>query len=131
MIYEGRNVYMNGLYPAVFINGHNMHIHRLEWEKHNGPIPNGFIIHHKDGNKLNWNIDNLEMLSRAEHIKEHADVVHRKGIPVIATKGDITLYFSSIEEAAAGCGTHSCGIQRIFKGKQFTANGWKFRKAGD
>ena len=29
------------------------------------------IVHHKDGNKLNNSIDNLELLTRAEHINLH------------------------------------------------------------
>ena len=67
---------MNGEYPAIFLNGKNVHIHRLEWEKYNGAIPKGFIIHHKDENKLNWNIENLEMIKRSEHIGKHQHNLH-------------------------------------------------------
>lgn len=62
---------MNGEYPAIFLNGHNVHVHRLEWMKYNGQIPDGYIIHHKDENKLNWHIDNLEILKRSDHILKH------------------------------------------------------------
>ena len=42
-------------------------LHRAVWEEHNGPIPeNGYIIF-KDGDKLNCNIDNLMLISRAEN----------------------------------------------------------------
>lgn len=105
MIYEGHKVYMNGEYPAIFLDGQNKHIHRLEWQKHHGPIPEGCI-------------------------REHAEVVHRKGVPVIAIKGDTVLSFSSIEEAATGCGTYPCSIQRILKGLQRSSKGWTFRKVG-
>ena len=57
--YDGHKVYMNGDYPAIFLNGKNAHVHRLEWIKHQGEIPEGFVVHHKDENKLNWNIENL------------------------------------------------------------------------
>ena len=30
-----------------------------------------YDIHHKDFNWGNWSLDNLEMLTRAEHIKRH------------------------------------------------------------
>ena len=53
IFYDGHKVYMNGKYPAICLNGQNQHVHRLEWEKHNGKIPEGFIVHHKDENKLN------------------------------------------------------------------------------
>lgn len=29
------------------------------------------VIHHKDFNRGNWNLENLELLTRAEHIKRH------------------------------------------------------------
>ena len=40
--YDGHKVYMNGKYPAIFLNGKNVHVHRLEWEKYNGEIPKGY-----------------------------------------------------------------------------------------
>ena len=74
--YEGHNVYMSGKYPAICLNGKNAHVHRLEWEKHHGKIPDGYIIHHKDEDKTNWNIDNLEMISRSDHIMKHQNNLH-------------------------------------------------------
>jgi hypothetical protein len=41
------------------------------WEQHNGPLPKGFVVHHRDRKALNDVIDNLEALTRAEHINEH------------------------------------------------------------
>ena len=49
----------------------NYHLHRYVWEQANGPIPKNMVIHHKDFNRGNWSLDNLEMLTRAEHIKRH------------------------------------------------------------
>lgn len=45
--------------------------HRFVWEKHNGPIPDGMHIHHKDENKGNNDISNLEMMPAAEHLSMH------------------------------------------------------------
>ena len=45
--------------------------HRWVWEHHNGLIPENMDIHHKDGNKDNNQIENLGILSRSEHRKEH------------------------------------------------------------
>lgn len=119
---------MNGKYPAIFLNGRNQHVHRLEWRKHNGEIPKGYVIHHKDGNKLNWDIHNLELLSRSEHIREHKDKVHRKGIKVIARRDELELHFNSIEEAAEFCGTYTACIHNVFIGKQRQSNGWTFER---
>lgn len=45
---------------------------RYVWEKHKGPIPPGYDVHHKDENKLNDIIENLELLTRSEHTTAHA-----------------------------------------------------------
>ena len=71
MIYDGYKVYMNGKYPAICINGKNHYLHRYVWEQTNGPIPKNMVIHHKDFNRGNWNLENLELLTRAEHMKLH------------------------------------------------------------
>lgn len=128
VFYKGHKVYMNGKYPAVCINGKNVHVHRLVWEDNFGKIPTGYVIHHKDENKLNWDINNLELLSRKDHIREHKDIVHRKGVKVIGIKSDIVIIFNSIEEASIKCHTYTSNIQRILNGKQKTAKGWTFRK---
>lgn len=74
--YDGHKVYMSGNYPAIFLNGKNVHLHRYVWEKYNGKIPEGFIVHHKDEDKKNWNIENLELLSRGEHVLKHSENLH-------------------------------------------------------
>ena len=131
LMYEGHKVYMNGDYPAIFLNGANRHIHRLQWVKYHGEIPEGHVVHHKDEDKLNWSIDNLELLSRKDHILQHKNIVRRKGIPVVATKDDVTLYFKSIKSASEYCGVYEIGIHRVLRGKQKQTHGWVFSKVGD
>ena len=46
-------------------------LHRYIWEKVNGYIPKGMVIHHIDGNHLNNNINNLECLTHLEHGQRH------------------------------------------------------------
>lgn len=45
------------------------YVHRLVWEEHNGPIPEGGIVIFLDGNPLNCDISNLQMITRAEHVR--------------------------------------------------------------
>jgi hypothetical protein len=45
------------------------YVHRLVWEEHNGPIPEGGIVIFLDGNPLNCDIGNLHMITRAEHAR--------------------------------------------------------------
>jgi len=41
------------------------------WEKHNGPKPDGFDIHHKDEKRENDSIENLELIKEEEHDDLH------------------------------------------------------------
>lgn len=41
------------------------------WEKLNGPIPDGMIVHHKDRDTMNDIPNNLELMDRAGHLMEH------------------------------------------------------------
>lgn len=50
-------------------NGDRTLMHRDVWEFHNGPIPQGWDIHHKDENKQNNELSNLECLPKAEHTR--------------------------------------------------------------
>lgn len=49
--------------------------HRLIWEKQNGPIPKGHKIVFIDGNKNNFDINNLALVSNAEEV-----IINRLGI---------------------------------------------------
>jgi hypothetical protein len=42
--------------------------HRLEWMRHRGEIPEGGVVGFKDGDSTNTDIDNLMLLTRAEHL---------------------------------------------------------------
>lgn len=45
--------------------------HRLVWEQNNGPIPKGHIIIFKDKNKLNLNINNLQIVTLRENMERN------------------------------------------------------------
>lgn len=42
--------------------------HRLVWEKEHGPIPEGYLIIFLDGNRKNFDLDNLEMITKKENL---------------------------------------------------------------
>ena len=49
--------------------------HRIVWERFNGPVPEGMQVHHIDGNKINNDIGNLELLTPLEHKRIHSGCV--------------------------------------------------------
>jgi hypothetical protein len=52
--------------------------HVWVWKYHNGNIPKGYHIHHKDENKSNNFIENLEILTSFEHLSKHASKIENK-----------------------------------------------------
>lgn len=44
-------------------------VHRVVWELHNGPIPEGMVIDHKDCNRVNNLIDNLQVCTYSDNNK--------------------------------------------------------------
>lgn len=76
--YDGyRLCWDNGL--CIYTNEGKKPIYIYLWEKYHGPIPEGYVIHHKDGNHYNNCLCNLELMTRAEHIRIHD--INRWGRP--------------------------------------------------
>jgi len=46
-------------------------LHTEIWKDKHGEILKGYVIHHKDGNSLNNNIENLECIKRESHQSSH------------------------------------------------------------
>lgn len=65
---NGYRVFAHGSRDSV----KRIYEHHLVWEQAYGPIPDGYEIHHKDGNKLNNKLSNLQLLTRSEHARLHA-----------------------------------------------------------
>jgi hypothetical protein len=79
---KGQFVYTTGKgrYKRTQVNGKNLQEHRLIWELHYGKIPDGMIVHHIDGNKMNNNIDNLKAMTFTEHNNIHTHIPWNKGV---------------------------------------------------
>lgn len=55
-------------------------VHDLVWEEEYGQIPPGMSVHHKDENKKNNDISNLELLDAVTHKRKHTGAILEKGI---------------------------------------------------
>lgn len=57
--------------------------HRKVWEEVNGNIPDGYAIVFKDGNRLNTDIENLELVKREELMQRNS--IHRFPQELVST----------------------------------------------
>ena len=59
-------------YKAIKVNREKIDIHRYVMEQYLGrKLLGDEVVHHKDGNKENNDIDNLELMSLSEHSRQH------------------------------------------------------------
>lgn len=66
-------------------------VHILLWESVNGPLPKGYAVTFKDGNKQNITLDNLQLTARQDLMRRNS--VHNHGPEIAAAiqlKGAIT-----------------------------------------
>ena len=68
--FKGGSVSWNG-YRLIHVNRRQVREHRKVWEAAHGPLPEGAILHHKNGDKLDNRLENLEITTRQEHPRTH------------------------------------------------------------
>ena len=66
--YYIRTVQKNNIITKIFL-------HRYIWEKNNGPILSGNIVHHINGNIIDNRLVNLKNMTSGEHTR-----IHKKNI---------------------------------------------------
>lgn len=50
--------------------------HVIEWEEHNGPVPEGSMVTFANGDTLDWRIDNLILETKAQHAVKNRHHIH-------------------------------------------------------
>lgn len=54
------------------VDGRMRLAHDWVWEQHHGPIAIGYQVHHRDDDKQNNDIDNLQLVTPTEHKRLHS-----------------------------------------------------------
>lgn len=71
--FDGLSYYRCGFY----FQRKGRRLHRAVWEKYNGKVPDGYHVHHKDGDRSNNSIENLALMEGHDHLSEHMKAPNR------------------------------------------------------
>lgn len=109
---------------------HNRYIHRLVAEYFLPQTENNLIVNHKDGNKQNNKVENLEQMTQSENI-QHAHNHHlfkktsNRRVGMFDKDGQLIQEFNSIVEAYKTLNKPSrVNIDSAIQGRQKTAYGY-------
>lgn len=71
--FEGYNIHIDMLgYPRIWMHGKGLVlIHRLVAKRAWGDMVDNMDVHHRDGNKMNWALENLQVITHQEHMQIH------------------------------------------------------------
>ena len=84
VVYDERtySLGMGGYYR--WTAGDRHYLHRRKWEDANGrPIPSNCDVHHRDHDKTNNDSANLQLLTKSEHTRLHAEEVVPTDTPAV------------------------------------------------
>lgn len=130
----------------LHVNGKNklVLVHRLVAQAFIPNVDNLPEVNHKDGNKQNNDVSNLEWVTKSQNKRHSIDVLKRvhplygkrlndslvfREVEQYTTSGEYVNTFHSLRVAAIECGINESNISRCANGKRQTAGGyvWKFK----
>jgi hypothetical protein len=108
-------------------------IHPLVWKTFNGDIPEGYVINHKDENKTNNKLSNLELLT-IEGNTNYGTAISRmskskaREVYQYTLEGELVATYQSTKEAAQANNYDQSSISACARGKKscITYKGYKW-----
>ena len=113
----------------------NLSIHRLVWSAFNGPIPEGLEINHKDEDKANNALLNLELVTRKENMNYGTAIARSakkrsKSVIQFDKNGIFIKEWPSLNEIQRQLGYSASNILNCCHNVAHSAYGfiWKYKK---
>lgn len=66
------------VYEKIKVAGKTYSLHKYVWEQVNGEVPPGYVVHHINHEKRDNRIENLMLMTHAEHSAHHNDLHERE-----------------------------------------------------
>lgn len=131
----------NGYKEFYLCRGKDDHIrkyvHILVYEAFIGKIPKDYVVHHKNHNKKDNRVENLELLSDSEHKIKHSkedynnkkEKLHRKSYSIsqYTIDGEFIAEYQSAKEAELKLGIEQSLIRSCCSGHKKTCYGYVFK----
>lgn len=115
----------------------NFRVHRLVYEMHVGPIPDGYVVNHKDGNKANPCATNLEAITAQANVLHAFRVLGRNATGSKVTPDEVVQIRharkagTSLRELSTKYGVTETMITNICTGRAWGRVGGPLVKAGE
>lgn len=116
----------DGYYECTSVD--RLMLHNLIWEKENGKMPKGYEIHHKDCNKLNNDLCNLQLVTPKEHTEIHARLINGSGMNKKVLCLETGEIFDSIVQVGKKHNQHASNVSRYYIDGKRKLNGYTYEK---
>lgn len=135
--YKKQKIYFydgNNFYPEVSLGKHPKDMHRIVAEIFIPNPENKKYVNHKNGNKNDYSIENLEWVTCQENSKHAIETKlidinsRKKKIYIYKTTGEFVKEVLGSEEAYNITGCSKSMIANILKGVRKSSNGFTFRR---
>jgi hypothetical protein len=116
----------DGYYECTTID--RLMLHNYNWEKINGKIPNGYELHHKDLNKINNEVSNLQLVTPKQHTEIHSKIRNGSGMNKKVKCIETGEIFDSIVQVAKKHNQYSSNVSRYYIDGKRKLDGFTYEK---